>query len=154
MIFARLRKENPKVKERQGRIEARRKGLKEKADTLDTDLWSQIDELVGAVDLLDGEEIKAAYLHGIADFAKVMARQNYTDRANKSQHWKWRIYWQLQNIRNALRYNGSPEPLFEADDVPISQRQFIFIRILRLQRQIKMQMKVYLIVWIKMKQQF
>lgn len=100
MIFARLRKENPKVKERQGRIEARRKGLKEKADTLDTDLWSQIDELVGAVDLLDGEEIKAAYLHGIADFAKVMARQNYTDRANKSQHWKWRIYWQLQNIRN------------------------------------------------------
>ena len=49
-------------------------------------------------------------------------------------------------IRNALRYNGSPEPLFEADDVPISQRQFIFIRILRLQRQIKMQMKVYLIV--------
>ena len=35
MIFARLRKENPKVKERQGRIEARRKGLKEKADTLD-----------------------------------------------------------------------------------------------------------------------
>ena len=71
-----------------------------KADTLDTDLWSQIDELVGAVDLLDGEEIKAAYLHGIADFAKEMARQNYTDRANKSQHWKWRIYWQLQNIRN------------------------------------------------------
>ncbi len=38
MIFARLRKENPKVKERQGRIEAMRKGLKEKADTLDTDL--------------------------------------------------------------------------------------------------------------------
>ena len=110
MIFARLRKENPKVKERQGRIEARRKGLKEKADTLDTDLWSQIDELVGAVDLLDGEEIKAAYLHGIADFAKVMARQNYTDRANKSQHWKWRIYWQLQNIRNratAFLFNES-----------------------------------------------
>lgn len=60
----------------------------------------------------------------------------------------------FRKIRNALRYNGSPEPLFEADDVPISQRQFIFIRILRLQRQIKMQMKVYLIVWIKMKQQF
>lgn len=52
----------------------------------------------------------------------------------------------FRKIRNALRYNGSPEPLFEADDVPISQRQFIFIRILRLQRQIKMQMKVYLIV--------
>ncbi len=51
----------------------------------------------------------------------------------------------FRKIRNALRYNGSPEPLFEADDVPISQRQFIFIRILRLQRQIKMQMKVYLI---------
>ena len=32
--------------------------------------------------MLDGEEIKAAYLHGIADFAKVMAKQNYTDRAN------------------------------------------------------------------------
>ena len=60
----------------------------------------------------------------------------------------------FRKIRNALCYNGSPEPLFEADDVPISQRQFIFIRILRLQRQIKMQMKVYLIVWIKMKQQF
>lgn len=30
MIFARLRKENPKVKERQGKIEAMRKGLKEK----------------------------------------------------------------------------------------------------------------------------
>ena len=51
----------------------------------------------------------------------------------------------FRKIRNALLYNGSPEPLFEADDVPISQRQFIFIRILRLQRQIKMQMKVYLI---------
>lgn len=48
----------------------------------------------------------------------------------------------FRKIRNALRYNGSPEPLFETDDVPISQRQFIFIRILRLQRQIKMQMKV------------
>lgn len=60
----------------------------------------------------------------------------------------------FRKIRNALRYNGSPEPLFETDDVPISQRQFIFIRILRLQRQIKMQMKVYLIAWIKMKQQF
>lgn len=28
----------------------------------------------------------------------------------------------FRKIRNALRYNGSPEPLFEADDVPISQR--------------------------------
>ena len=37
-MISRLRKENPKVKERQGRIEAMRKGLKEKADTLDTDL--------------------------------------------------------------------------------------------------------------------
>ena len=38
LICTKQRKENPKVKERQGRIEARRKGLKEKADTLDTDL--------------------------------------------------------------------------------------------------------------------
>ena len=51
-----------------------KKGLKEKADALDSDLWSQIDELVGAVDLLAGEEIKAAYLHGAADFARVMAK--------------------------------------------------------------------------------
>ena len=82
-----------------------------------------------------------------------------TEIAGLMSSWK-KCTWQKNaipdsaKIRNALRYNGSPEPLFETDDVPISQRQFIFIRILRLQRQIKMQMKVYLIVWIKMKQQF
>lgn len=74
MICVKLRKENSKVKERQEKIEAMKKGLKEKADALDPDLWSQIDELVGAVDLLAGEEIKAAYLHGAADFARVMAK--------------------------------------------------------------------------------
>lgn len=74
LICTKLRKENPKVKERQERIGAMKKGLKEKADALDPDLWSQIDELVGAVDLLAGEEIKAAYLHGAADFSRVMAK--------------------------------------------------------------------------------
>ena len=74
MICVKLRKENPKVKGRQERIEAMKKGLKEKADALDLDLWSLIEELVGAVDLLAGEEIKAAYLHGAADFARVMAK--------------------------------------------------------------------------------
>ena len=63
-----------KEQQRQEKIEAMKKGLKEKADALDPDLWSQIDELVGAVDLLAGEEIKAAYLHGAADFARVMAK--------------------------------------------------------------------------------
>ena len=74
MICVRLRKENPQVKERHERIEIMKKVLKEKADALDPDLWKQIDELVGAVDLLAGEEIKAAYLHGAADFARVMAK--------------------------------------------------------------------------------
>ena len=37
-------------------------------------IWEQIEDYAAAVDCLAGEEVKAAYLHGAADFARVMAR--------------------------------------------------------------------------------
>ena len=44
-------------------------------------IWEQIEDYAAAVDCLAGEEVKAAYLQGAADFARVMARteSNMTD---------------------------------------------------------------------------
>ena len=73
-ICTQLREQNPTFNQRREKVGELEDSLRTRVEQLDPDLWEQIEDYVAAVDSIAGEEIKAAYLHGAADFARVMAK--------------------------------------------------------------------------------
>lgn len=73
-IFTQLRESDPVFSKKRDTLDKLENSLRERVDELDPQLWEQIEDYVAAVDDLAGEEIKAAYLHGVTDFAKIIAK--------------------------------------------------------------------------------
>lgn len=73
LICTELRKSNPEINQRHEDIATQKRSLHTAADAFTPLLWPQMEALLIAQDLLAGEEIKAAYLRGAADFAAFMA---------------------------------------------------------------------------------
>ena len=73
-ICARLCEKDPAYAQKRDLVGKQEDALRERVEALDARLWEQIEDYVAAVDALAGEEIKAAYLQGAGDFARVMAK--------------------------------------------------------------------------------
>ena len=73
-ICTRLAKNDPAFAKRKAEVDRMEEELRAKVDAVQPALWEQIEDYAAAVDCLAGEEVKAAYLQGATDFARVMAR--------------------------------------------------------------------------------
>ena len=73
-ICTRLVKNDPAFAKRKAEVVRKEEELHAKVDAIHPALWEQIEDYAAAVDCLAGEEVKAAYLQGTADFARVMVK--------------------------------------------------------------------------------
>ena len=73
-ICTRLVKNDPAFAKRKAEVVRKEEELHAKVDAIHPALWEQIEDYAAALDCLAGEEVKAAYLQGAADFARVMVK--------------------------------------------------------------------------------